>query len=267
MSDTPKDPGAGSGETPEYRDPTAPVWNPGEERPEDTEGTGEVTWSTGDETRPVPAESTQQLPATEPPPAQPTEPPAAESPGLQPPTGPGVPTPYGQAPHPPQGPYGQAPNPYGQAQNPYAAGAPGGYPTSRPGPPPVPGAPGTAGAGFPPGPPQAYGQPGYGPPAPYGQGPGYAPSPYSRPGHQQTNTSAIALTVVSGLSTLVGCIFAIPALILGIMALVKQGASPSDAARLTRWGWIAYGVALAFVVIGGIIAITIFATTSTSTGY
>jgi hypothetical protein len=266
MSDTPKDPGAGSGETPEYSDPTAPVWNPGEERPDDTEGTGDVTWSTGDETRAVPAESTQQLPTAEPPPGQPTEPPAA----------PGVPTPYGQVPSPPQGPYGQAPNPYGQAQNPYAAGAPGGYPAARPGPPPVPGAPGTMGAGFPPGPPAQYGQPaygqpasgqpGYGPPGPYSQGPGYAPSPYARPGGQ-TNTSAIALTVVSGLSTLVGCIFAIPALILGIMALVKQGASPGDAARLTRWGWIAYAVALAFVVIGGIIAIAIFASTSTSTGY
>jgi hypothetical protein len=262
MSDTPKDPGAGSGETPEYRDPTAPVWNPGEERPEDAEGARDVTWS-GDETRAVPAESTQQLPAGEPAPGQPTEPPAG-SPGLQPPAGPGVPTPYGQAPPPPQGPYGQAPSPYGEAQNPYAAGAPGGYPTARPGPPPVPGAPGTLGAGFPPGPPPGYGQPGYGPPAPYGQGPGYAPSPYARP--QQTNTSAIALTVVSGLSTLVGCFFAIPALVLGIMALVKQGESPADSAKFARWGWIAYAIAVAFVVIGGIIAIAVVASTS-STGY
>jgi Na+/proline symporter len=128
----------------------------------------------------------------------------------------------------------------------------------------VPGAPGTLGAGFPPGPPPGYGQPGYGPPAPYGQGPGYAPSPYARP--QQTNTSAIALTVVSGLSTLVGCFFAIPALVLGIMALVKQGESPADSAKFARWGWIAYAIAVAFVVIGGIIAIAVVASTS-STGY
>jgi hypothetical protein len=262
MSDTPKDPGTGSDETPEYRDPTAPAWNEGGERPEEAEGTEDVRWSTAEQTRAVPAESTEQLPASEQPFAEPTEPPA-----LQPPaTGSGVPTPYGQAPSPPQSPYGQAPNPYGQAQNPYAAGAPGGYPTARPGPPPAPGAPGTLGAGFPPGPPPAYGQPGYGQPAPYAQGSGYAPSPYARPG-QQTNTSAIALTVVSGLSTLVGCIFAIPALVLGIMALVKQGGSPADAAKLTRWGWIAYAIAVAFVVIGGIIAIAVFASVDSTPGY
>jgi hypothetical protein len=231
MSDTPKDPGAGSGESPEYRDPTAPGWD---ER--------------GEPTQAVPAEGTQQLPSEPPAPAQP----AGEEPL-------------------------QAPNPYEQARNPYAAGAPGyGYPTSQPGPPPAPGAPGTVGAGFPPGPPPAYGQQPtggqpYGQVQPYGQQPygqqgqpGYAPSPYARP--RQTNTSAIVLLVVSGLSTLVGCFFAIPALILGIMAVVKQGESPADSAKFTRWGWIAYAIALAFVVIGGIIAIAIFAST-TSTGY
>jgi hypothetical protein len=232
MSDTPKDPGAGSGESPEYRDPTAPVWHEGEG-----------------------SEPTEQLPSTEPPAFEP--PSGAQSGAASPP-----------------------PNPYGQSQNPYAAGAPGGYPTSQPGPPPVPGAPGTAGAGFPPGPtpaygqqpsggqpygqPQPYGQQGYGQPQPYGQQGGYAPSPYARP--RQTNTSAIVLLVVSGLSTLVGCFFAIPALVLGIMAVVKQGESPADSAKYTRWGWIAYAIAIAFVVIGGIIAIAIFASTS-STGY
>lgn len=233
MSDTPKDPGAGSGETPEYRDPTAPVWHEGER-----------------------SDQTEAL-----------QPPSATQP-LEP-----EPGPAGQGAPEAQGPYGQPPNPYGQAQNPYAAGAPGGYPT-RPGPPPVPGAPGTMGAGFPPGPPAQYGQPGYGqpaygPPAPGQPGQGYAPSPYGRPQQGTTNTSAIALLVVSGLSTLVGCFFAIPALILGIMAVVKQGEQPADSAKFTRWGWIAYAVAVAFVVIGGIIALLVlFAnSSSTSTGY
>jgi len=272
MSDTPKDPGAGSGEHPEYRDPTAPAWDEGErsdqsERtPEPTPETGsdagsDVTWSSGEQTQAVPADSTQQLPS------EPSEP--SGGPALEPPSGAhAAPSPYSQpGPYSEPGSSGQAPNPYGQAPNPYAAGAPGGYPTSRPGPPPTPGAPGTVGAGFPPGPPAAYGGPGYGPPAPGQPGPGYAPSPYGRPQGGTTNTSAIVLLVVSGLSTLIGCFFAIPALILGIMAVVKQGESPADSAKFTRWGWIAYAVAVAFVVIGGIIAIAIFASTNTSTGY
>jgi hypothetical protein len=255
MSDTPKDPGAGSGEPPEYRDPTAPTWDDGDRSGQagPTPSASEVTWSSGEPTEAVPTESTQQLP--------PQPPMAAEQPGGQ-------------------SPYGQPPSPSGPAQNPYAAGAPGGYPASRPGPPPAPGAPGTAGAGFPPGPP-AYGQsgpghPGYGQPpgpqpygqvSPYGGPPGYGPSPYAA-ARGTTNTSAIALLVVSGLSTLVGCFFAIPALVLGIMAVAKQNQSPADAAKFTRWGWIAYAIAVAFVVIGGIIALAIiFGTSSTGTGY
>jgi Na+/proline symporter len=104
--------------------------------------------------------------------------------------------------------------------------------------------------------------------APYGGQAGYAPSPYAQP-RGTTNTSAIALLVVSGLSTLVGCFFAIPALVLGILAVAKQNQSPQDSAKYTRWGWIAYAIAVAFVVIGAIIAVVLFATTSgsTSTGY
>ena len=51
-------------------------------------------------------------------------------------------------------------------------------------------------------------RPAAGQPQPYGYGP-----PYARP--RQTNTSAIVLLIVSGLSTLFGCLFAIPAVILG----------------------------------------------------
>lgn len=250
MSDTPREPGPASGEDPEYRDPTAPTWDDGDRTGQagPTPSGSEGAWSSGDQTEAVPTDSTQQLP--------PQPPTASDQPGGQ-------------------SPYEQPPTPYGQAQNPYAAGAPGGYPTSRPGPPPAPGAPGTAGAGFPPGPPPAYGRPGYGQPggpqpygqvAPYGGQPGYAPSPYAQP-RGTTNTSAIALLVVSGLSTLVGCFFAIPALVLGIMAVAKQNQSPEEASKFTRWGWIAYAIAVAFVVIGGIIAIAIIASTNTSTGY
>ena len=97
-----------------------------------------------------------------------------------------------------------------------------------------------------------------GQPQPYGYG-----SPYARP--RQTNTSAIVLLIVSGLSTLFGCLFAIPAVILAIMGLVKQDDSPTESARFTRWGWIAYAIAVGLVIVGGIIAIAIFASTSSST--
>ena len=44
-----------------------------------------------------------------------------------------------------------------------------------------------------------------------------------------------------------------------IMALVKQDESPAESAKFTRWGWIAYAVAVALVVVLGIAAIAIFA--------
>ena len=69
------------------------------------------------------------------------------------------------------------------------------------------------------------------------------------------------------MSTLFGCILAIPAVILAILALVKQDDSPSDSARLSRWGWIAYGIAVALVVVGGIITIAVLASTSSVSGY
>ena len=265
MSDTPKDheEGAGSGNAPEYRDPTGAAWNEGGsqgETPQGDEGAGQVTWNTGaDDTQSMPSESTQQFPST---------------PGYEPPSG-GAPqgsqspyaspsTPYGQAPAPSQNPYGQSPTPYAQGQSPYAGGQ-GSQPQGQ-------GAPGTS--GYPYGQQPAYGQqqptygqqPGYGQQPPYGQGQGYAPSPYARP--RQTNTSAIVLLIISGLSTLIGCIFAIPAVILGIMALVKQDESPAESAKFTRWGWIAYAVAVAVVVVLGIAAIAIFASMDyNSTGY
>jgi hypothetical protein len=268
MSDTPGDERerGGSGE---FSDPTAPSYDNGS--PEGTapepgsepdtpaasggEGAREVTWSGGDATQEVPSGETQQLPST---------PPAAPGPVSQPPGGPSsgpaasAQGPYGQPPQQPS-PYGQTPSPYsqppqqpspyGQPQSPYA----GGQQPARP-------APG-AGPGYPYGQQPAYGQQGYGQPQPYG----YGQSPYAPA--RKTNGSAIALLIVSGVSTLFGCLFAIPAVILAILALVKQDDSPSDSARLARWGWIAYAIAVALVVVGGIIAIAVIASTSSVSGY
>jgi hypothetical protein len=248
MSDTPKDQGESreSSEGGEYTDPTAPLWaQPGAGEPERP---GEVTWSTGDQeaTQAVSSEGTQQFPS-------------------QPPAEPGPAAPAGQSPYG-QSPYSQPP---AQPQSPYAAGQQGVRAPGAPGAPGVPGYPYGQQPGY------AQQQPGYGQQQPaygqqpsYGQQPayGYGQSPYARP--KQTNSSAIVLLIVSGLSTLFGCLFAIPAVILAIMGLVKQDQSPAESAKFTRWGWIAYVVAVALVVVIGIIVIAIVVgTTSSTTGY
>lgn len=63
----------------------------------------------------------------------------------------------------------------------------------------------------------------------------------------QGNNSALALLVVAGVSTLVGCFLAIPAAVLGILGVVHQRESPSRSARFTRWGWIAYTIGVALM--------------------
>ena len=46
----------------------------------------------------------------------------------------------------------------------------------------------------------------------------------------------------------------VPALILGIVGLSKQSTDPEGAARMTRYGWIAFGVG----VLVSILALTVF---------
>lgn len=269
MSETPRDRGESSEpqESGEFRDPTAPAYDelaaPGSETP--GERTEDVTWSTPgpEQTQALSSEGTQQLPSEPPavpgPPLGAAQTPPPPGPGpAGPPQNPYAASPYGSSQPQPPSPYGQTP---GQ-QGPYAAGQTGGRHQGAPGQAPYPygGQPAY-------GQQQGYGQPGYGQqghgqpgqqPQPYGYG-----SPYARP--RQTNTSAIVLLIVSGLSTLFGCLLAIPAVILAIMGLVKQDDSPTESARFTRWGWIAYAIAVGLVIVGGIIAIAIFASTSSST--
>lgn len=252
----------GSGE---YRDPTAPSNDAGYGSGESGEGAREVTWSTSEgSTEAVPTEGTQQLPAAPGPTSaapesgygQPSgasgsygQPTQSQSPYGQAPYGQGQgQSPYGQAGGQLPSPYGQAgqgQGPYGQAPSPYAAGQPGGRPVPTPG------------QGYP------YGQqPGYAGQQPYG----YGQSPYAAP--RKTNTSAIVLLIVSGLSTLFAfCITAIPALVLAIISLVKQDDAPADSAKYARWGWIAYAIGVALYIIGVISIIAIIASTSSSVGY
>ncbi|GGL34118.1 hypothetical protein H9L10_00785 [Phycicoccus endophyticus] len=124
--------------------------------------------------------------------------------------------------------------------------------------PPPPPPPGATAETLPPAPPSPYGSASptgspYGvagypsPPAPYG-----AAGAPAAPG---TNTSALVLTIVSGLAVLVGIVFIVgllfvPALVLGIIGLAKHSADPQGARRMARFGWIAFAAAVGLCILG-----------------
>ena len=202
-----------------YSDPTAPSWNDG--RPD----------------APAPTPETTEIPLTPPSPSAPQAgPDAGAAPWATPVTSGDRPA-YGE--QPPTDPAAGQPYPYGQQA---------GY--GQPGPPPPPYAP-------------PYGQDPYAGQQPYGQQPyapqgyGGAPSPYAAPpayGQSRTNGSALALTIVSGITTVSCCLFTAPALILGIIALTRQSTDPESSARMTRYGWITFAIAFAL----GLIAVIVF---------
>ena len=78
------------------------------------------------------------------------------------------------------------------------------------------------------------------------------PTPYAYAPPSPPNTSAIVLTVVSGLTVATGycCPIGVVPLILGILGLTNHTADPEGAARLTRIGWIVYAALLAIVLVG-----------------
>ena len=138
--------------------------------------------------------------------------------------------PAAETPYPPPTGYGQAPYgkaPYGQA--PYGQLGPAQTPHGE----------------------QPYGSTAYGQP-PYS----LPPAPYSPP---PQNGSALALTIVSAIATVLCCLLCLPSLILGIVALSKQSTDPHGAARLARWGWFALAGAalLAVVCIIGFFALVV----------
>ena len=98
---------------------------------------------------------------------------------------------------------------------------------------------------------QDYAQQGYQPsygqqptyPAAPSMGTGYSQAPYAAP--RTTNGSALALTITSAIAVvLCGGLLVIPALVFGIIGLTKQSSDPAQAAKMARWGWIAFGVGL-----------------------
>jgi hypothetical protein len=129
-------------------------------------------------------------------------------------------------------------------------------------------------------PPQPLGQqppapPSYGQPQPYGQEPGqqypaygqqypqqypaYGQQTYATGSQTETNTSAIVLTVLSGISCFVGNILAIGSLILGIVALNKNATDHESSRHLTKIGWIVFAVTWVVGTLVGIALIIAFA--------
>lgn len=226
MSDTPRNDNAEDRGDDVYRDPTAPSDAPSY-GPPSSAGSPEVTEQLpiGGDTQQVPTES-----ATPPPPGAA---PAPQSPYAAPsgdvPQNPYATPPAGAA---PQAPYTAAPEGQSYPSQGDVAAQHG-----------VPGTPAP---------------PGYGQASAYGQAPGYGQNPYGAPpGHAPSASlsgGSIALLVVSGLLTLVGCGVGIPALVFAIIAATKKD-QPSEVAKWTKWGWIALGVTIAALVIVGVIVI------------
>lgn len=212
MSENDKDPRSG-----EFTDPTAsPDWTA--PAPEATPPTEQIPQGS----------PTEQIPqGSEFPPPVPPVPPA-----------PSFGSPTYDAPY--QAPRGQS-NPYAgssaQPTNPYAATPPpAGDPYAAPQPAYDPyaatGAPAAQG-GYP-----AYSAPGQWQAPP----PGYGAPPAQ-------NTSALVLTILSGIATLTCCLPMIVSAVIGIIALTKNSTDPEGSRRLTKWGWIAFGVLLALSLI------------------
>ncbi|NMM23796.1 MAG: hypothetical protein HHJ11_09905 [Phycicoccus sp.] len=160
-------------------------------------------------------------------------------PPLVPPAPPGVSPAYGQQPPTPQA--------VPPVSNPYA---------QQPPAPPY---------GQPPAPP--YGQP---PAPPYGQEyPGYGQQYYATGAPAvPSNTSAIVLTIVSGVSMLSTAFFVgIPSLIFGIMALTSNATDPVGSRKKSRIGWIIYAVNAGIIIllIIGLISLFVISGTSSTT--
>lgn len=206
-----------------------------------------------DPTAPIWADPTAPVPAS--PPAAPTSAWVQDGPDSPPvpPGPPGAAYSYGQQPAAPQPtPEAAAPasNPYAApaVSDPYAAPAAGDAYAQQP-PAPAYGQPDPYGAQYPP-----YGQP------PYGSGAPPAPS----------NTSAIVLTILSGVSMLSTAFFVgVPSLIFGIMALTSNRTDPVGSHKKSKIGWVVYAVNVGLVALAvvAVVALVFISSDSGSSNF
>lgn len=113
-----------------------------------------------------------------------------------------------------------------------------------------------------------YGQSPYGQPplgqSPYGQPPsgpmpppGQVPPPYLYAPPPPPNSSAIVLTVLSALTVMTGycCIIGIGPLVFGILGITQNSTDPEGAARMTKYGWVTFGVMFGLVLLAVVLVI------------
>ena len=103
----------------------------------------------------------------------------------------------------------------------------------------------------PPPPPYGQQQP-YGQPQPGQQYPAYGQQAYGTGAPTETNTSAIVLTVLSGISIFVGNVLAIGSLILGIVSLNRNTTDHEGSRHLTKIGWIVFAATWVVGILVGI---------------
>lgn len=115
---------------------------------------------------------------------------------------------------------------------------------------PAYGPPATAPLSPPPGEPPAPGAPQY---------PAYVPPPLIYPPPTPPNSSAIVLTVFSGLTILTGycCIIGIGPLVFGILGITQQAHDPESAARMTKIGWALFAGMTLLVILGLVLFIVL----------
>lgn len=211
MSENDKDPRPG-----EYTDPTAsPDWT----TPSPSSGSADPTPPAPQEspTEQIPQGSTEHLPQADvPPPPSPSYDAPYQAPR-------GDSYPYAGSSAQPTNPYAASPPP--PAGDPYAAPQPAYDPYAATG-----GA--AAQGGYP-----AYQAPGQwqAPPAAYGAAP-------------ESNTSGLVLTIVSAIAMFT-CCFGVFPLIFGIISLSKNATDPVGSRRMSKIGWIVFGVTAAIMLI------------------
>ena len=87
-----------------------------------------------------------------------------------------------------------------------------------------------------------------------GQGRALSRSAYDPRGQR---SPALVLLIVAGISTLVGLVTSVPALVLAVLALLSLKKAPSRAAALARWVWIAYAASALLLVLYGVVLVVV----------
>ncbi len=222
------EPTSGGGQQPDHDPDKNPANDPERSTEQVQDQTGTVF---NDPTAPLWSDPTAPIPPSPAPPTPPGAPQAqSDEPAVNPVESPAPSNPY--APQPPaqqydQQPYGQ--QPYGQQPYPQ-------QPYGQQPPPPQYGQP-------------QYGQPQYGQPQTGQQYPAYGQS-YAAGTPAESNTSAIVLTILSGITMLSTCfIIGIPSLVFGIMALSSNALDHEGSRKKAKTGWIIFGINVGVVVL------------------